>query len=76
MILINKHTKLSSHISSMSINDILLIKQIMLIGFSSAKYSCFRVLMWYIFQTITSLFQISKQMRLAWHLQNVYRSVD
>ena len=36
MILINKYTKLSSHMTSMSINDRPLIKQIMLIG--SAKF--------------------------------------
>ena len=36
MILINEYTKLSSHMSSMSINDRPLIKQIILIG--SAKF--------------------------------------
>ena len=38
MILINKYTKLSSHIASMSINDILHFKQIVLIGLNSAKF--------------------------------------
>ena len=38
MILINKHTKLNSHMAPMPINDITLIKQIMLIGISSAKF--------------------------------------
>ena len=37
MILINKNTKLSSHMASMSINDRPLVKQIMLIGLSSAQ---------------------------------------
>ena len=38
MILINKQTKLSSHMALMPINDKSLIKQIMLIAISSAKF--------------------------------------
>ena len=38
MILINKHAKLSSHTATMPINDRPLVKQIMLIGLSSAKF--------------------------------------
>ena len=38
MILINKYTKLSSHMTSMSINDRLLIKQIVLKCLSSSKF--------------------------------------
>ena len=37
MILINKYTKFSIHMTSMSINDRLLVKQTMLKGLSSAK---------------------------------------
>ena len=37
MILINKHIKLSSHMTSMPINDLLLIKQNSLIGFRSKE---------------------------------------
>ena len=40
MIIINIHTKFSNHMASMPINDRPLIKQIMLIGFMSAKF-CF-----------------------------------
>ena len=43
MVLINKYTKLSSHVTSMSINDRLLVKQIMLIGLSSAKFLLYGV---------------------------------
>ena len=38
MILINKYTKLRSHMASMSSNYIPLVKQTMLIGLSSAKF--------------------------------------
>ena len=38
MILINKYTKLSSHMTSMTMNGILLIEQIMLIGLSNVKF--------------------------------------
>ena len=38
MILTNKHTKLSSHMSSMSVNDIYLTKKIVLISFSVTKF--------------------------------------
>ena len=37
MLLINKYTKLSSHMASMSINDKSFVKQIILSGLSNAK---------------------------------------
>ena len=37
MIPINKYTKLSSHMTSLSINDRALVKQIMRVGLISAK---------------------------------------
>ena len=36
--MINKYTKLSSHMVSMSINDIPLVEHIMFIGLSSTKF--------------------------------------
>ena len=73
MILINKYTKLCSHIASMSINVRLLIKQFMLIGLVAVLNSCFRVLMYYIFQTTTKLLAAlpaGAETNFLWNSQN------
>ena len=55
MILTNKYTKLSSDMASLSNNDIPLVKQIMLIGLSSAKLLLKGVNVVHFFQTTTML---------------------
>ena len=54
MIITTKKKKLSRHMASMPINRRRLMKPVMLKCLAVLR-SCFRVLMWYIFQTTTTL---------------------